>query len=1134
MANVGTAQLTITPKFENLGASVNRAIAGVDTSKASQSLGEGISGGVSKGLGGLGRSGALVGAFSSITTKAMDLISSHVGSAAARLDTLKNYPVVMQQLGVGADEAQSSIQTMSDRLSNLPTRLDTMANTVQGLYAATKDYGVSLTTATDAGLALNDMMLAGGQGTQVAAAAMEQFRQMLSKGKPDMQDWKSLISAAPGQMDQLAKSMLGPTANANDLYAALGGGKNDATISMQQLLDAMIQLDQQGGAGLASLSDQAQQATGGIQTATDNASNAVTKGIANVMDAFGRENIASAINDVKNGISDAFKVASSLASEAEPYAAEIWGDIKQYGGEIADEFSSAAGKISELLPPFEEVRSEAKGVLDVVVPLAPAIAGIAVASKGVKAGVSGFHALQSTLGKVSGGLSKASGAVETVAEKVFDGAGALGEFSGVAEGAGLKLSGLSSILGKAAGVMSGPWGIAIAAGVAGLGLIAGKLVEAKQKNDDFNSSMSGISDAMAKAQGLSDYSGTLDNVGGSAGTAAKSIEDLVKSIDSHEKAIGTSLDSAQQQIAVLNTAQGIIDEYAGKTDLTTTEQGRLAWAIKECNDQLGTSITQSDVAANSYKDQDGNVQNLKDSIDQLIQKKKEEAQTTALTSALTDAYKAQYDAANTLADAQAKYNDELDAQTQKFMDQGHSYDEARTMADTYMKTQSDMVDSAAYNLDKAQEAYGKTADQVDGLSKALGDSAQAADSASGSYGSIGSGMQLLEATLVHQSQSLGDFRTALENVGASTDDLSTKSESDLVQLVQGWDGSTADLIDRLDALGVGISAAAATSDQFADSMGNMLGVTGDQVAGALESVGISMDDFRQKCADAGVSSSDFSSISQEQFSAMLQNCGGNIDALIELIKSYNGQPIDDKDGNVDVDTSRLVDAQGQVYTWNGTTLVDQNGQAVVDDTSLVDAQGNLYEWDGSSLNPQNATADVDDVSLVDAQGNLYTWNGSDLIDQNGNTVISGNLPDALGWIAQWNSAHLNPLEGVINIFRNITGGGGDGNARGGIVARGHASGAIFAKPTWISATDYIGEDGAEYYDGTNIIPLTNRKYSQPFASIIADETAKRMGRSGDVYNISLDGWNVNAADEIREICLQLLARVLQLREAMNG
>ena len=105
------------------------------------------------------------------------------------------------------------------RLSTLPTRLDDMVSVVQGITATVGD----LDKATDVGLALNDMLIASGSSTQLCSAAMEQFRQILSKGKPEMEDWRSLTTAAPGQMDQLAKSMLGPTANANDLYAALGG-----------------------------------------------------------------------------------------------------------------------------------------------------------------------------------------------------------------------------------------------------------------------------------------------------------------------------------------------------------------------------------------------------------------------------------------------------------------------------------------------------------------------------------------------------------------------------------------------------------------------------------------------------------------------------------------------------------------------------------------------------------------------------------------------------------------------------------------------------------------------------------------------------------------------------------------------
>lgn len=315
MSEIGSADLLIVPKFNGLSNKVNSELEKVDTSSSGKKMGEGVSRGVSSGIGGLAKAGAVAGVFSSVASKAMDVVASHVGDAAARLDTLKNYPRVMQSLGVGSEEASASIQQMSDRLSNLPTRLDDMASTTQGLYAATKDYGVSLTKATAAGLGLNDMLLSGGQGTQVASAAMEQFRQMLSKGKPDMQDWKSLISAAPGQMDQLAKSMLGPTANATQLYYALGGGNEKeaakhgfdyATISMSQLLDAIIRVDQQGGAGLASFESQAVDATGGVQTAMDNLGNSVTKGLTSLMDTIGRENIVAGINLAKTGVNNLF------------------------------------------------------------------------------------------------------------------------------------------------------------------------------------------------------------------------------------------------------------------------------------------------------------------------------------------------------------------------------------------------------------------------------------------------------------------------------------------------------------------------------------------------------------------------------------------------------------------------------------------------------------------------------------------------------------------------------------------------------------------------------------------------------------------------------------------------------------
>lgn len=324
MAEVGSAYLTIIPKFKSLKASIDDALSTAGSSAGTsvgERIGQNISRGIKRGESAVKSSalsmGAAMGAFSSIAQRAMDVLQEHIGSAVNRLDTLKNYPRVMQSLGFSSQEASNSITKMSDRLQTLPTRLDDMTNTVKGIAVITKD----LDLATDAGLALNDMLLASGSNQMICNAAMEQFRQMLSKGKPDMQDWKSLMQAMPGQIDQLAKSMLGANATANDLYEALGGGGKKATISMDQLLHAMVKLDKNGGGSLTSFQAQAAEATGGINTSMSNLSNAFTKGLTSIMDAIGQKNIAGFLNSLKaavdftfHGIADVVKFVAPVFS----------------------------------------------------------------------------------------------------------------------------------------------------------------------------------------------------------------------------------------------------------------------------------------------------------------------------------------------------------------------------------------------------------------------------------------------------------------------------------------------------------------------------------------------------------------------------------------------------------------------------------------------------------------------------------------------------------------------------------------------------------------------------------------------------------------------------------------------------
>lgn len=232
-------------------------------------------------------------------SKVISSITSNLDSAINRVDVINNFPRVMESLGFSTDEAAASIKVISDRLDGLPSTLNGVVGDVQKLTATMGNLNSGMVNATSLGLALNDMFLAGGKGTEAASNAMEQYNQMLAQGKPDMQSWRSILNAAPGQLKQLAKSLLGATANQNDLYVALQKGN----VTFDQLNEAIVRLDKQGGDGFDSFERQARNATGGVGTALQNVQNRISKAIATVIDTIGGENIANAIN----GFSSHFK-----------------------------------------------------------------------------------------------------------------------------------------------------------------------------------------------------------------------------------------------------------------------------------------------------------------------------------------------------------------------------------------------------------------------------------------------------------------------------------------------------------------------------------------------------------------------------------------------------------------------------------------------------------------------------------------------------------------------------------------------------------------------------------------------------------------------------------------------------------
>lgn len=346
--NLATAYVPIVPSMEGVGKAIEKAFG-----DASQNAGNKGGGKAGKGFAsGLLANGGIIGAAAAVTTKAMGVISNSIGSAVGRADQMNNFPKVMKNLGYSSEDAATSIKKITNALDGLPTTSSAMTGMVQQLAPLTSN----LDEATDIALAFNNAMLAGGASTMEQENALTQYTQMLSAGKVDMQAWRSIQAAMPGQLNQVAEAMLGAGKNSNDLYEAMKNG----SISFDDFNKKVIELNQNGFGKYASFAQQAKDATQGIGTAMENVKNRVAKAVQKIIDAVGVENIAGAINrfssqfgkvgdaaagmvtDVKKKLSEAGKWITGLYDKLDKTGA-----ITRFKDTISTAFESARSRVTE-------------------------------------------------------------------------------------------------------------------------------------------------------------------------------------------------------------------------------------------------------------------------------------------------------------------------------------------------------------------------------------------------------------------------------------------------------------------------------------------------------------------------------------------------------------------------------------------------------------------------------------------------------------------------------------------------------------------------------------------------------------------------------------------------------------------
>ena len=225
----------------------------------------------------------------------INLITNSVDSAIARVDTLNNFPNVMKNLGIATEESQKQIDRMADKLTGLPTTLDQGAMAVQRFTSANGDVKKS----TDIFLALNNAILAGGASADIQANALEQMSQAYAKGKPDMMEWRSLMTAMPAQLNQVAKAMgYVDAATLGEAVRADGGEE-----AFRQMMETIVQLNETGIDGFANFEDQARASTNGIGTSIVNMKSRVTQGVSAMINAVNEGLKSNGIN----GLAEVFE-----------------------------------------------------------------------------------------------------------------------------------------------------------------------------------------------------------------------------------------------------------------------------------------------------------------------------------------------------------------------------------------------------------------------------------------------------------------------------------------------------------------------------------------------------------------------------------------------------------------------------------------------------------------------------------------------------------------------------------------------------------------------------------------------------------------------------------------------------------
>ena len=897
--------------------------------------------------------------FKALKQSAIDFSTTHVTSA----DQILSIQAIGGELGITTDNLEEFAQVVSNIDVATDLNAEEGAEILGHLSNITRDTADNMTGFSDALVRLGNNGASTESDIGEIAERIGSMGSIVGMSTPDILAWSATI-AATGQKAEAAGTAISNTMSDMETAVSAGGDalqgfasvanmsaedfaatwENNPTQALKAFIEGLNEVEASGGSADAALEELGIKGTRQKQA------------IMGLMQTIGglNDNLEMS-NNAWNGVSDQWGQAGDAANEANKKAEGLSGTISQLeniaqdagsilGDAMAPSLASLTDTARDALKWLSGLNDEGKQMIvwggGIAAALGPGLSVIATMGTGISA----------AMGKVSSGKTAWAEMVRSVSMAN----GVLGESASASESAAAAISGLttkqkllatgSGLLTKATSILKGGLVALVAAGVV---FAIDKFAEAKKAEREFAEATESASSIMGTATGNAAKMG--DAIGDVSIDADGCVESMRKLNDSAKE----TLDTFYTDKTKLDQYVSTINELAGKSTLSATEQWRLQQAVDGYNSITGNSITitgdlNDKISDGSWRLSE-NTDKIKENTDAWAKKAKAEALASLASQYLEEELKSSRELAlaqeqlaqkkERLATLQDKFKN-LTINPDEVVEMYKLNDEVSKLQDnvsTLQGTNSAAAASYAYLTAQAAASAAGLSEEAQELS---GNIAEAMTKMGSNVGDALSGVGI----------DMSDLSVKLAEAGVSTEQLNQIGSTEMAALAASCGGSIDNLIWRIQNY---------NGTPIVDKQGNIL-----------------VND------------------------AQLMDAQGNVYV-------WNGTELIDKTGNVVVDEVELSDAQNNVYAWNGQKLENKTATASTKFSEVTKGTAAIEEQNDTPLNDKSNEVSSSYSSVNDASRAMRDQMNMDFHDRS-NTITTtivtkhenaaGGIPHANGGV----------------------------------------------------------------------------------------------------------------------------------------